>query len=164
MSAALEQLPLAVRPMRDLDLERVAEIERASYEFPWSPGVFRDCLRVGYNCWVIEIGGAVEGYGIMSIAAGESHVLNLCVNTGWQGQGLGRRLLSKLLDVARDHLASITLLEVRPSNPRALRLYESFGFSEVGVRRGYYPARSGREDALLLAIDLGVPGYARGED
>ncbi len=161
MSAALEPLPLSLRPMRELDLERVAEIERAAYEFPWSPGVFRDCLRVGYNCWVIELDGEVQAYGIMSIAAGESHVLNLCVNTPWQGRGLGRRMLCKLLDVARDHYANVTMLEVRPSNPHALHLYESIGFSEIGVRRGYYPARNGREDALLLAIDLGVTGSGR---
>ena len=162
MSAALEEVPLELRPMRDQDLIRVAEIERAAYEFPWSPGVFRDCLRVGYNCWVMDVGGEVEGYGIMSVAAGESHVLNLCVNIGWQGCGLGRRMLYKLLDVARDHFASVMLLEVRPSNPRALRLYENVGFSEVGVRHGYYPARKGREDALLLAIDLAVVDFFPG--
>lgn len=142
--------------MRERDLARVAEIERGAYEFPWSPGVFRDCLRVGYNCWVVEIGDEVQAYGIMSVAAGESHVLNLCVTPAWQGYGLGRRLLDKLLEVAGDHYAAVMMLEVRPSNPRALHLYESMGFSEIGVRRAYYPARNGREDALLLAIDLSV--------
>ena len=105
----------------------------------------------------------VNAYGIMSIAAGESHVLNLCVCPAWHGCGLGRQLLAKLLEVARDHRAGTMLLEVRPSNRRALRLYESMGFSEVGVRRGYYPARNGREDALLLAMDL-VPAWGTAFD
>ena len=157
MSAAIDSLPVDVRPMREGDLPRVAEIERGAYEFPWSPGVFRDCLRVGYNCWVLEVDGEVQSYGIMSVAAGESHVLNLCVSTGWQGCGLGRRMLDRLLEVARDHHADTMLLEVRPSNPRAQALYRSMGFNEVGVRRAYYPARQGREDALLLARDLGGP-------
>ena len=155
MSAARDALPVGLRPMAQADLLRVAEIERGSYDFPWSPGVFRDCLRVGYNCWVLEVDGAVESYGILSIAAGESHVLNLCVSTAWQGCGLGRRMLSRLLEIARDQGADTMLLEVRPSNPRALRLYRSMGFNEIGVRRAYYPAHRGREDALLLARDLG---------
>lgn len=157
MSAAVDSLPLNLRPMRDGDLRRVADIERGAYEFPWSPGVFRDCLRVGYNCWVLEVDGEVQSYGIMSVAAGESHVLNLCVSTGWQGCGLGRRMLCCLLGVARDHHADTMLLEVRPSNPNALSLYRSMGFNEIGVRRAYYPARQGREDALLLATDLSGP-------
>lgn len=154
MSAVLQQAQHCFRPMRETDVLRVVAIEREAYEFPWSEGVFRDCLRVGYNCWVYEIEKVVEAYGIMSIAAGESHVLNLCVSVAWQGRRLGREMLGRLLGVARDHHAQTALLEVRPSNRRALRLYEGMGFGEVGIRRGYYPARQGREDALLLALDL----------
>jgi [ribosomal protein S18]-alanine N-acetyltransferase len=155
VSAVLKQPERSFRPMREGDVRRVVAIEREAYEFPWSEGVFRDCLRVGYSCWVYEVAGVVEAYGIMSVVAGESHVLNLCVSLAWQGRRLGRELLTRLLGVARDHHADTVLLEVRPSNRRALRLYETIGFSEVGTRRGYYPARHGREDALLLALDLG---------
>jgi ribosomal-protein-alanine N-acetyltransferase len=140
--------------MREADIDDVLYIERGAYAFPWSEGIFRDCLRVGYSCWVLEDGGAMVGYGIMSVGAGESHILNLCIGPGEQGRGLGRYLLEHLLAVARDHHARTTMLEVRPSNAPALRLYNNMGFNEVGVRRGYYPDRHGREDALVLALEL----------
>ena len=154
MSAVLKGLPLEIRPMRDADLAAVLEIEREAYAFPWSEGIFRDCLRAGYCCWVVEQQGALCGYGIMQVGGGESHVLNLCVRASGRGQGMGRALLGRLLEVAREHRADTALLEVRPTNRPALRLYEAMGFNEVGVRRGYYPGRGGREDALILAIAL----------
>lgn len=154
MSAVLKDEPLCIRPMREMDLATVMEIEREAYAFPWSEGIFRDCLRAGYCCWVVERQGRVGAYGIMQVGAGESHVLNLCVCASGRGQGLGRALLSHLLDVARAHRADTALLEVRPTNRAALSLYAAMGFNEVGVRRGYYPGRDGREDALILAICL----------
>lgn len=154
MSAVLKDEPLAIRPMRDMDLAMVLEIEREAYAFPWSDGIFRDCLRAGYCCWVVEQQEYVSAYGIMQVGAGESHILNLCVRACGRGQGLGRALLSHLLDVAREHRADTALLEVRPTNRAALGLYLAMGFNEVGVRRGYYPGRDGREDALILATYL----------
>lgn len=154
MSAVLKGKPLDIRPMRDSDLAFVLEIEREAYAFPWSEGIFRDCLRAGYCCWVVEQRGLVCAYGIMQVGAGESHILNLCVRASGRGRGLGRTLLGHLLDVAREHRADTALLEVRPTNRTALGLYEAMGFNEVGVRRGYYPGRDGREDALILAICL----------
>lgn len=141
--------------MREKDLAAVLRIERAAYDYPWSERVFRDCLRVGYCCWVLEVARAVEGYCIMSSAPGESHILNLCVRPDSQGQGFGRLLLSHFIALAREHRADTALLEVRPSNRVARRLYADMGFVEVGVRRGYYPAHDGREDALILGIALG---------
>ncbi len=155
MSAVLKGEPLAIRPMRDADLAMVLEIEREAYSFPWSEGIFRDCLQAGYCCWVVEQQALVCAYGIMQVGAGESHILNLCVRPGGRGQGLGRALLAHLLEVAKEHRAGTALLEVRPTNRAALGLYEAMGFNEVGVRRGYYPGRNGREDALILAICLG---------
>ena len=155
MSAVLKGEPLAIRPMRDADLAMVLEIEREAYAFPWSEGIFRDCLRAGYCCWVVEQQALVCAYGIMQVGVGESHILNLCVRTSGRGQGLGRALLGHLLEVAREHRAATALLEVRPTNRAALSLYSAMGFNEVGVRRGYYPGRNGREDALILAICLG---------
>lgn len=138
--------------MREDDLEDVHAIECSSYQFPWSQSIFRDCLRVGYCCRILQRDGHTEAYGIMSVAGDESHILNLCVRATSQRGGLGRALLEHLLQVAREHHCHTVLLEVRPSNDAALRLYEGMGFSRVGLRRAYYPGRNGREDALILAI------------
>ncbi|HKJ09588.1 MAG TPA: ribosomal protein S18-alanine N-acetyltransferase [Gammaproteobacteria bacterium] len=154
MSAVLKAPDARLRPMVENDLMAIMDIERRAYEFPWTLGIFRDCLRVGYCCWVYERGAVIEGYGVMSVAAGESHILNLCVRPESQGKGVGRRILAHLMELARRHEAQMCLLEVRPSNAAAVHLYESMGFNEVGVRRNYYPSDSGREDALILACAL----------
>lgn len=141
--------------MREADLPAVMAVEERCYEFPWTFGVHRDCLRVGYSCWVLQLEEhGLAGHGVMSVAAGEAHLLNLCVDVCARRRGLARRFLTHLIEVARERHAGIMLLEVRPSNVAALRLYEHAGFSEVGLRRGYYPARNGREDAILLAREL----------
>jgi len=143
-----------LRPMTETDLGAVMDIELQVYPFPWTPGIFRDCLLVGYLCWVYEEDGAVQAYGIMSVGAGEAHVLNLCVRPDAQGRGVGRRLLRHLMDVAQSLRAKTVLLEVRPSNRVACGLYHSMGFNEVGTRSNYYPAKNGREDALIMACSL----------
>ena len=140
--------------MQHTDLDEVLSIERESYGFPWSSRVFRDCLRVGYSCWVLETGGVVNAFGILQLAVRESRLLNLCVRRGLHRRGLGRRLLTHLIGVARSYRSDAVRLEVRPSNAAARRLYESMGFSEVGRNRGYYPGRAGREDAVILALAL----------
>jgi ribosomal-protein-alanine N-acetyltransferase len=140
--------------MREPDLHRIIDIERGAYQFPWSEGIFRDCLRVGYCCWVLERASEVDAFGIMQVALGEAHVLNLCVDQQAHGNGLGRLMLRCLMSVARDHLAESVLLEVRPSNAVALALYRSEGFRTVGTRRAYYPSTTGREDAFILARSL----------
>lgn len=141
--------------MRQEDLSQVITIEEKVYPFPWTLGIFQDCLRVGYCCWVLVSERQVIGYGVMSVVIDESHILNLCIHPRCQGAGLGRRLLLRLLKIARQHGAETTFLEVRISNRAALRLYESLGFVEVGRRRGYYPAlEEGREDALVMSLEL----------
>jgi len=147
----VEQAEFEFRPMRRSDLRTVSEIEESAYEFPWEPIAFRDCLLVGYCCWVGEKAGRILSYGIFSVGAGESHILNLCVAPQAQGLGYGRRMLEKLMEVARGHRAEMIMLEVRPSNKTALQLYQKLGFNEIGTRKDYYPARNGREDALVLA-------------
>jgi ribosomal-protein-alanine N-acetyltransferase len=147
----VETAELILRPMRRGDLKIIAAIERDAYEFPWEPATFRDCFNVGYCCWVGERAGRILTYGICSVGAGESHVLNLCVSPQSQGQGYGRIMLQKLMDVAKEHRAETIFLEVRPSNHKAVRLYQGMGFNEIGSRRDYYPARNGREDALVMA-------------
>ncbi|NJN46240.1 MAG: ribosomal protein S18-alanine N-acetyltransferase [Candidatus Competibacteraceae bacterium] len=140
--------------MGHFDLEEVMTIETQAYPFPWTEGIIRDCLRIGYRCRILEIQGRIEAYGILSVGAGEAHILNLCVRPESCGQGLAHSMLNHLLDVARINTAMTIFLEVRPSNPRAVRLYQRAGFCEVGVRKDYYPAASGREDALVMAKEL----------
>ncbi len=151
-----------IRPMRAADVPEVVAIERASYQFPWSEGIFRDCLRVGYVCRVISGARKVLGYGVMSVGAGEAHVLNLCIAGEFRCRGGGRKLLLCLLE--RAHAAGMleAFLEVRPSNTGAIRLYQSLGFEQVGVRRGYYQAVNGREDAAVLRLVLQTPARAPG--
>jgi ribosomal-protein-alanine N-acetyltransferase len=139
-----------IRPMNELDVPVVGIIERAGYQFPWSDGIFRDCLRVGYVCRVVEVSGDMAGYGIMSVGAGEAHVLNICVRDEYRCRGLARKMLLYLLERARIAGMYEAFLEVRPSNTAAGRLYHSLGFEQVGIRRGYYQATVGREDAQVL--------------
>ena len=141
---------VAIRAMRGVDVADVVAIERASYQFPWSEGIFRDCLRVGYVCRVVTVSRQVMGYGVMSLGAGEAHILNLCVGEAFRCRGVGRRLLGALMERAADAGMADAFLEVRPSNTAAIRLYLALGFEQVGMRRGYYQAANGREDAAVL--------------
>lgn len=158
MSAELKPpqstLALRFRPMTLTDVPDVIAVERASYTFPWSEGVFRDCIRVGYLCRVVEANGELAGYGIMSYGAGEAHILNICVRADLRGQGIGRKLMLFLLERARAAQMEDVFLEVRPSNPTAIALYASLGFSQIGVRKAYYQAVGGREDALVYKLVL----------
>lgn len=159
MSAVLKGPRPKLRAMEEQDVAMVAAIERAAYPFPWSATIFRDCIRVGYNCWLAEVEGTVTGYFILSVAGGEAHVLNLCVAPEWQGRGIGRMLLTRLVQLARYHRVKVIFLEVRPSNDKARRLYDRAGFVEVGRRPSYYPGTAQREDAVIMSLALGpMPG------
>ncbi|MEO7326030.1 MAG: ribosomal protein S18-alanine N-acetyltransferase [Dokdonella sp.] len=154
MVAILKPSPAEFRRMQPEDLDRVAAIEAASYPFPWSRGIFQDCLRADYECCVLVGSDEIVGYGVLSTGANEAHILNVCVAPEWQGKGLGRRIVKRLLDLARWHHSERVYLEVRPSNPNAIALYESIGFNEFGRRPNYYPSKKGREDALVMAMEL----------
>lgn len=154
MSAVLNDPQFKLRPMRADDLITVMAVELRAYPHPWTEGIFRDCLRVGYQCWVAELGNELVGYSVMSVAVGEAHVLNLCIAPERHGQGLGRRLLRRMLRLAGELHADTAYLEVRESNAAARRLYESLGFGQVGQRRDYYPDDEGREDAVVYAKTL----------
>ena len=143
-----------LRPMREDDLEAVIAIETRAYPFPWTRGIFRDCLLAAYPAWVLHEHGLVVGYGVVSLAADEAHILNVCIAPERQGRGHGRRLLRALVDFARDSGAARVFLEVRPSNPHAIALYHDEGFNEIGRRPRYYPSHDGREDALVMAMEL----------
>jgi ribosomal-protein-alanine N-acetyltransferase len=154
MSAILKDPLLQIRPMRAGDIDEVLKVEQRGYPFPWSAGNFRDCLRAGYHSWVLTLDARIIGYGVMSVFVGEAQILNLCIDPEMQDQGLGRRLLQRLLNEARTHNADTAFLEVRASNVAAITLYVSSGFNQIGTRRDYYPAAGGREDALILGISL----------
>ena len=154
--AAEAPQPVRFRAMMPADVPRVAAVERASYPFPWSEGIFRDCLRVGYLCRVADCDGEIVGYGVVAMGAGEAHILNICVAGHVRGRGVGRRMMQLLLERSQQAGMQDVFLEVRPSNPHAISLYQSLGFNEVGRRRGYYQAEVGREDALVLKLSFPV--------
>ncbi len=153
MSAQLDLMPRYRRMVAD-DLDAVIAIEDAIYPHPWTRGNFADSLAAGYHCWVIECAGGMAGYAVVMIAAGEAHLLNLSVAASWQRRGIGRETLGFAARLARDYGATKMLLEVRPSNTAAIALYAAVGFSEIAVRRGYYPAGGGREDAVVMQLGL----------
>lgn len=154
MSAVTRPGPVSLRALRESDLNAVMAIELRGYPFPWTRGIFIDCLRAGYPGLAMERDGLLVGYGVLSIAADEAHVLNICIDPLAQSRGLGRQLLRAMVQLAADRGAQRVFLEVRPSNTPALALYHSEGFNEIGRRPRYYPAAQGREDAVVMAIEL----------
>lgn len=154
MSAQLDFLP-GYRRMTAGDLDAVVAIERTIYTHPWTRGNFSDSLGAGYHCWIVECDGAIIGYSVVTIAAEEAHLLNLSIAAEWQRRGLGSELLGFIIKLARDYAVRRIFLEVRPSNAAARALYERAGFVEIATRRGYYPAAADREDAVVMALDLG---------
>ena len=153
MSAVLKELP-SLRAMREQDLGEVMAIETAIYSHPWTRGNFADSLRAGYACRVWRRDGELVGYFIVMAAADEAHLLNLSIAPGYQRSGHGSALLREAAAVAAKLGAHNLFLEVRPSNHAAQALYRRFGFRKVAVRRDYYPAHTGREDALVLTLPL----------
>ena len=151
MNAVLKEAQLNLRPMMETDIAHILQIECAAYAFPWNRNIFKGCLRDDYCCRVVEMDGGIAGYAIMSIGKDEAHLLNLCVDPDRHRMGLGDYLLKSMLDFAHEHKAVTTFLEVRPSNSAARKFYERRGFVEVGMRTNYYPARFGREDAIIMA-------------
>jgi ribosomal-protein-alanine N-acetyltransferase len=153
MSAVLKQTPQLL-PMGEADLDAVLAIEQAVYTHPWTRGNFADALRSGNQCRTWRLGGELVGYFVLLAAAGEAHLLNLSIAEGRQRRGHGAALLREAMRVARESGARIIFLEVRPSNRAGQALYERFGFKRIALRRGYYPAHGGREDALVLSCAL----------
>ena len=153
MSAVLKPV-LELRPMTEADLPAVMAIENAIYAFPWTQGNFRDSLAAGYSCWIYLRDSGLIGYAVLMMGADEAHLLNLSIASNCQGQGHGSLLLLRLCDIARGGRARRIFLEVRPSNAAAVRLYARHGFRMVGLRREYYPAPAGREDALVFSKQL----------
>jgi len=158
MASVFSEVPMEanLRPMEESDLVSVMSVETAAYPHPWDTRIMRDCLRAShYHGWVFELDEVISGYLFVSVAAGEMHILNLCVHPDLQGQGWGRTILQRAFELAEtEYQANMCFLEVRPSNLAALSLYQSEGFNEIGVRKNYYPAVRGREDALVMAKSI----------
>jgi ribosomal-protein-alanine N-acetyltransferase len=145
---------LTFQPMTLDDIDVVMLLENRVYQFPWTDRIFRDCIRVGYDCWLALLEETVVAHAVISVAAGECHILNLSVTENHQGKGIGKQFIQFLLNIARNKRAEIMMLEVRPSNIRAINCYNSAGFNEIGCRKDYYPAPNGKEDALLFARQI----------
>lgn len=153
MSALPHSQP-SFRPMTEQDLSAVMRIEPTIYSHPWTLGNFRDSLNAGHSAWVMELAGELVGYALVMMVLDEAHLLNISVAKPFQGQGLGRALLAQMIAISRRYQAANMFLEVRVSNTSAIALYETMGFCEMGIRRNYYPTKSGREDAVLMGLAL----------
>ncbi len=154
--SSINHANLEFRAMQESDLPDVMDIEKEGHIFPWTDGIFKDCIKVGYYCPLLICEQKILGYGVMSIAAGEAHIFNVCISQTFRQQGLGRKLVLHLLDVASQIKVSTVFLEVRPSNTVAVNLYDQLGFIEAGIRKNYYPAiNNKREDAVIMAMELG---------
>jgi len=155
MSAVIKSRSDGLTPMLISDLDEVMAIETAVYPFPWSRGIFADCIKVAYSCWVYRERGELLGYCVMALGPGEAHILTLCVHPDFQRRGVARMIMKFMLRLARKWQAKTMYLEVRPSNEAAIALYHSLNFSEVGRRPNYYPAENdSREDALIMTLPL----------
>jgi [ribosomal protein S18]-alanine N-acetyltransferase len=152
--SAQPQTLLTFAPMSMADLDAVVEIEARSYVYPWTRGNFRDSVNARHGCWLAHYGDTTIGYAVVLIAANEAHLLNLTIAPEWRNRGYGKSLLLHLIGVGVIEFAGHLLLEVRPSNRAARRLYERLGFTAIGVRRNYYPAPAGREDAIVMELKL----------
>jgi len=141
-------------PMNERDLDAVAALEASLQTFPWSRGNFADSLSAGYSAWVLRRGGDLVGFSVVMSVIDEAHLLNIGVGKRYQGQGYGARLLRHAMECAGLGGARMLFLEVRPSNDKAVELYRHFGFRQIGLRKGYYPAVVGREDGLIFDKEL----------
>lgn len=144
---------VSFRRMSEADIDQVLKVEYAAYSHPWTRGIFLDGLK-SYDCWLMFEGSQQVGHGVIQVILDEAHLLNITVKPESQGRGLGLHLLEHLMKQARAMGAGECFLEVRDSNRAAYRLYERFGFNEIGRRRDYYPAVGGREDAIVMACTL----------
>jgi len=145
-----------LRPMQKSDVPQVMAIETLAYLHHWTTDNFLNCLRIGYESWILTKTNYLIGYGVMSIAADEATILNLCVSPQYQRQGYGQRILKHLLTVAQTKNVDTVFLEVRNSNSAALNLYLKQGFNQIAVRKNYYPLpnNKNKEDALILALTI----------
>jgi ribosomal-protein-alanine N-acetyltransferase len=149
---------LALLPMTQTDIPQIMAIEVMAYTQPWTEGIFNDCLRVGYSCWSLKQTDTnrLLGYLIVTIAADEMHILNICIDPKKQGRKLGSTLLKQAIKLGKAMHITSCFLEVRPSNKAAMYLYLNNGFEKVGLRKNYYPNQNGREDAIVMKKSIQI--------
>lgn len=145
---------MILRDMTDGDLDAVVRIENEVHAHPWTRGNFSDALRSKYQCKVYEAGGDMLGYAVLMLGVDEADLLDIAIAARHQRHGLGRSLLDEMVALARRTGMRRVLLEVRASNAAAIGLYRKAGFADIGLRRDYYPASSGREDAIVMGRNL----------
>jgi ribosomal-protein-alanine N-acetyltransferase len=158
--ASVINAPFYVRLMEDEDLSQVMSIEQASYEYCWTEKIFQDCRKAGYVCLVLADHDTVSGYAVLMVAPHEAHVLNVCIAPKNRACGWARHMMLEMIDIATRANCDDLFLEVRPSNPTALGLYQSLGFNEVGLRPNYYKSNKGREDAIVMALPLSLLNFS----
>lgn len=156
MSDSFSKSEFQVSPMTAEDVPQILAIEEKVYSHPWTDTIFKDCLRVGYTCWVCKKDNHTVGYLILSIAVEEMHILNLCIHPDQQRMNLGTLMIQQAEKLARQNNAEKSFLEVRPSNVGAIRLYQKQGYEQIGLRKDYYPANDGREDAIVMCKALTI--------
>ena len=154
MSSLQNSLVVSYINMEEKHIKDILCIENNSYGYPWSEKIFNDCLKNNYLCRVLVLDNVLIGFLISSIIQDECHIMNLCVDAKYRGSGYGRLILNKLHDEIATISCKTVFLECRPSNISAMNLYESEGYNEIGVRRNYYPAPNGYEDAVMLAKNV----------
>jgi len=156
LTAAQPALRLYFYKMRPADLDDVLAIENDLYPFPWTRGNFLDSINSGYETWILrDSRGVLNGYFLLMLSVDDAHLLNITVNRSLQGRGIGLLLLDKAKAIAQEKKLAAMLLEVRPSNQRAEKIYQRYGFAQIGLRKGYYPAPNNqREDAIVMKLPL----------
>jgi ribosomal-protein-alanine N-acetyltransferase len=147
---------LVCAPMTAADVDEVWALEQSVFPYPWSRANFSESLASGYDAWTVRgHDGALAGYYLLMYAVDEAHLLDVAVAASLQRRGLGRHLLDRIAARAKEKGMATVLLEVRPSNERALAVYRRYGYTEIGRRKGYYPAGPGRrEDAIVMRLEL----------
>lgn len=148
------QSSIVLQPMTAASLDEVLEVEKRAYDIPWKRTGFEDCIAARNDCWIICLGPDHIGHCIVSYVLDEAHLLNICVDPSYKRKGFGAEALSQLIQIAKRKNSAFFFLEVRESNTPAINLYHSAGFNEVGIRKGYYPAKNGRENAILMTLDF----------
>ena len=143
-----------IRSLGVEDVDLIYTIEKLAYPFPWSRGNFLDCMRVGYSCFGLQMAKSLAGYAIFGCAANEAHLLNLCIHPDWQHRGYGSLLLEYAINQVKKHDSDAMILEVRVSNSRAINMYLNRGFRIIGRRPSYYQDGEGREDAIVMRLEL----------
>ena len=154
MSSVKKEKNFEIFEMSKTDIGQVFSIEKENFNFPWSQNIFNDCIDNGYICKIICNDEKIVGYSISSAFSLEFHIMNISIMKQFQNHGLARMMIQDSYINALKNNCNVIFLECRPSNKIAIHLYESEGFSEVGIRKDYYPSQNGKEDGIIFAKQI----------